>query len=273
MKKEHPVWRRRGHVHTYCYDNSAISFLDAGLSPADWFAQNTRKLRVDSKKATGLVYDQNNKVMFVKRFHLSCLWQRLLYTFGRDQTKRTFQISWDLLEAGISVPVPLAVVRDLGGIKKALYFICEALPHALPLGTAMDQKITTETQEDYLEYLAKIIAKMHTSGFFHGDLKWNNILIDPEDLQAVHFTDLDGSGRLKGINKKKYAKDISRFCIDIYENLNDQKQVHSFITAYARHRALNPGQVIEDMRPYHRRRSAKKKASKGIDVPPLTLKT
>ena len=62
-----------------------------------------------------------------------------------------------------------------------------------------------------LDALATSAAHLHATGFWHGDAKAQNILVDDQD--RVHFIDLDGAG-FSGVSRRRarqQARDLKRF--------------------------------------------------------------
>jgi hypothetical protein len=64
---------------------------------------------------------------------------------------------------------------------------------------------------------------MHLFGITHGDLKWQNILINPRQTgEQITLLDLDGSRRAICRPFMKPAKDLERFLRDLRETDQDE---------------------------------------------------
>jgi tRNA A-37 threonylcarbamoyl transferase component Bud32 len=61
---------------------------------------------------------------------------------------------------------------------------------------------------------------IHRTGGIHGDLKWNNLLIDENN--NIYFIDFDGSRVSFPGKSQKIAKDLNRFLIDLSKFENDE---------------------------------------------------
>ena len=263
--------RRYGSLYTLYLDQQAIEFLDSGLSPEEWFRCNICNIKSDEKKESGIVNISSSKAVFVKRFFIDNAWQKILYALYKDQALQTFKLSLDMASAGVPIPRPLAVIRDPERKKKSVYLLSEALRHYRTLKkTIIDLKDPAQVQ-DVLDYLAVLLAKMHNAGFFHGDMKWKNIMIDARSKNSACFIDLDTAGRLISRRDRRYARDLARFCIDIQESLPQQGQVCRFITAYSRFATRTPKSIMEHTLPYHMKIAAKHRAKYGIEPTPLKL--
>lgn len=251
-------------------DDAAVAFLESGQTPSEWFDQAVKKLKSSSTRDAGLIVGTDNRTFFVKRFKLN-KWQKLCRPLIKDRGLQAFNLSMDLTRTGISVPLPLAAVRDFKGSPEATYFISEALLHTQTLQNIIKHTDNPGVILNLMEYLASEIAKLHRAGFFHGDMKWKNIMLHPDTLNHSYFVDLDSSDRLKSSRDTRYARDLARFCVDIYELLDTQELIHDFLSAYIRHTSRTLEEVIEHIQPYHRKRAAKHKQRYGIDVPPIKL--
>lgn len=273
MHTDKPIHFQREGIHAYTLDPGALAFLDHGLTPGKWFDANVSRLKEGPGKSSGLVSAPGGKTCFVKRFYVKFFWQKALYALGRNQALRIFHLSRDMLKAGINVPAPLAVVSDIRDKPAAIYYISEALLHARTLKKTAAVIQEPSQLRSLLEKLAGIIAEMHKAGFYHGDMKWKNIMISPGPEFAVCFIDLDAAGRLGSLKDRRYAMDLSRFCVDIYESLHSQELIRPFILTYARYTGKDPARIVQDIRPYHRKRASKHKIKKNSSVPPIDFIT
>ena len=273
MNNEILSWRTFGNVQAYCLDDDALYFLDLKLTPSEWLMQHGTRLKSDKNKISSLVQGPGNRVFFVKQFSANRIWHKLRYMASTDQACRLFRTSQALSCAGVPVPSPLAVILDFKVFRGFAYFISEALTDFVTLENKVKKTDQQSIFKEIMPSLAILIANMHSAGFYHGDMKWNNILIHPEKNSKIYFTDLDSIGYLKDKADKRYAMDISRFCISLYESLYNIDHVTRFIQIYSDVAQRDPKTVAEHMRPYHCKRAAKHKLTKHIDIPDITIKT
>ena len=273
MHKETLSWSTFGNVQAYCLDDDALFFLDLKLTPSAWLMQHGTRLKSDKNKISFLVQGPDKRVFFVKQFRTNRMWHKLRYMASTDQAFRLFKTSRALSFAGLPVPSPLAVIIDFKTFKGSEYFISEAFTDCVTLEDKIKKTDHKSIFKEIMPNMANLLADMHSSGFYHGDMKWNNILIHPEDSYKIYLTDLDSVGYLKDKRDKRYAMDISRFCISLYESLYNIDYVTRFIQIYSDVAQRDPQTVAEHMRPYHNKRAAKHKLTKQIDIPDIIIKT
>ncbi len=273
MNKTIPLWRTFGSVQAYCMDDDALFFRYLDLSPDEWLVRHGIRLKIDRKRITSLVHGPDGKIFFVKQFRTNRIWYKLRSLVSIDHACRIFRISQTLSRARVPVPAPLAVIRTFKSTKVSVYFISEALTEYITLEKKVKQIDQQSIFKEVMTNTAWHIAKMHSAGFYHGDMKWKNILIHPEHTDKIYFTDLDSVGALKNNQDKRYAMDISRFCISLYESLYNTEYIFRFIMLYSSFANRNPEIVIEHVRPYHNKRARKHKFNKNIDIPEIVIKT
>lgn len=66
----------------------------------------------------------------------------------------------------------------------------------------------------HLYRFGQMVGNMHASGFSHGDLKWDNILINPQQPAQVSLVDFDGSRVDRWVRSRRVLKDLRRFSRD-----------------------------------------------------------
>ncbi len=273
MNKENINWREHKGVNYFCLDKKTVEFLFTGHSPGSWFDNNVTMLKTGGNKVSGLIPGPDNQVFYIKRFQVNTFLQRISCLYWGDQACKMFATSRKLIRAGISVSRPLAVIRDLKGEPGAVYFIAEALTDTTTMKKVIQKSIEDhETVRGLLFHAAAKIAEMHRAGFFHGDMKWKNIMLGPGPEFNLFFIDLDTVARLKSSRDRRYALDLARFSVDIAENENIKEYVSDFVQEYAGCAGLTPESVAADMKPYYNKISAKHKIKYGNDVPPLSLR-
>ncbi len=265
-------WHSYKNLEIICLDPRAVSFLDDGESPGSWFRTKARILKSNEKIDAGLVPGPDGMTFFVKRYRTARLWQRIMFRLFRDHVARTLKISRKLIKAGISVPVPLAGIRDFGGKPPGAYFICQALTEAMPLRNMVNNNLITAGKlSKLLTRIAGALALMHGTGIAHGDMKWKNIMIRQVPEPDFLFIDLDTAARMGFSGSRLFALDLARFAVDIAETTNSQDLLRDFLTAYSRETGLEIPMLISKMKPFYRKISVKHKKKRGTETPPLVL--
>lgn len=270
--KNKPAWRKYDGIKIYCPDQFACSLPDSAPDLREWLEQSVTLLKSNEKKDSGRVVWPDKKTFFIKRFRFDSLLQKAVYLLFRNHAQKSFSLSQELIDASISVPFPVAVIKDLSLTKGSAYFICEDLTDTQTLKKHVKNNTESGYIKKLLERFALEIAYIHESGFFHGDLKWKNIMLGPEPERRSFYIDLDTAGKLKSSTDKRYALDLARFCIDIVEKCPGENYVSDFILSYSKAAGKDAGLVVNHMMAYHKRISAKHKIKYGSNIPHLNFK-
>ena len=270
--KNKPYWRKYEGIHIYCQDQFASTLPNSVSDLREWLNQSIDVIKSNEKKDSGRLIWPDGKTFFIKRFLLDSLLQKAVYFLFRNHAEKSFRLSQELIDSGISVPFPVAVINDLDARKGSVWFICEDLTDTQTLKKHIKIHNKPGYRKTLFERFAQEIADIHCSGFFHGDLKWKNIMIGPEPEHRSFYIDLDTAGKLRSFKDKRYALDLARFCIDIAEKCPGKSHVSDFITSYSQASGKKAGVVVRHMMAYHKRISSKHKAKYGSNIPPLNLK-
>jgi tRNA A-37 threonylcarbamoyl transferase component Bud32 len=152
---------------------------------------------------------------FLKRYNDRGLWYRFRQAFIPSRAVRTWWLAWAMLDAGIPVPEPLVCLEERRARLLFRSYVlmrfasgCERLRD---LWSTFDDRV----QEELLTRLAGIFANMHRAGALHGDLKWDNILVAPDDPARICLVDLDGGRFVGQFNLQLAERDLQRFLRDL----------------------------------------------------------
>ena len=124
--------------------------------------------------------------------------------------------------------------------------------------------------EGLIETLVQNVARMHSSGVSHGDLKWSNILVH-EDKNELWFVDLD-SAQLYGRapSTKAVARDLARFVLSGREAGIAEAILQRFLNEYAHHRKLSRARIdgpivkiLTKLQGRHKKKYGDKKSKSG----------
>ena len=122
--------------------------------------------------------------------------------------------------AHLGIPVPLTVAygsqRILGLFRRAA-LITQEVPSAIDLQTLARTRPDLIGNRTWLSHLlrkvAEYVGRIHRDGFTHGDLKWRNILVTPDELPSVYFFDCpNGTHRLPVLRPHYIIRDLA--CLD-----------------------------------------------------------
>lgn len=152
---------------------------------------------------------------FLKRYNCKGWKYRIKNALRRSRALRTWRVTWGFMVRDLPVPKPLVCLEERNfRLLGRSYILSEFLG-----GTRRLNDIWGETdhsdQREWIARLAVILGRMHQVGGFHGDLKWNNILVKPvTEKKNCFFCDMDSARVYRNIHSKKSRKDIQRFLYD-----------------------------------------------------------
>ena len=221
-------------------------------NPGKWFEKNVSKIRENRKVQAGFALTEDRERIFVKRYLLPRFWDRLASRLYNNKAETQLRISKLLVDAGINVPKPLKVFRDLSGRPPSVLYLCEGLYDCNSLRAVVHEMKHGDYQEipSLMRRIAKMMARMHNLGFVHGDLKWTNILIAPSPGREFWFVDLDNATRSSFPKNNRYALDLARFAVDMAENLQDPQVFAVFLNCYKDYTGLKIQNLIKAMAPF-----------------------
>jgi serine/threonine protein kinase len=157
---------------------------------------------------------------FLKRYNDKSFVYRLRNAFRKSRAVRTWFVSWEFLYRGLPVPEPILCLEERSfRFLKRSYILYEYVDNSMRLPQKWPL-LDTQTRKSILIRLAIKLDWIHRTGGIHGDLKWNNLLIDENN--NIYFIDFDGSRVSFPGKSQKIAKDLNRFLIDLSKFENDE---------------------------------------------------
>ena len=137
---------------------------------------------------------------------------------------------------GLMMPEPLAFMeeRKKGRVLGRSFVISEFIDDALRLSD-----IAMESAElfpsELLFRIGRELRRMHILGWYHGDLKWNNILIKKHgrsNSPYIFFLDIDGSSISAELAPSDVKKDLTRFIAEIDKFGLKARERDAFLSGY-----------------------------------------
>ncbi len=141
--------------------------------------------------------------------------------FRRTQGLRAFRNGRLLIDSGFDTAFPVAVMRERRlGFVLTEWVIMELIPGALELDryilTRISEQWTPEEQRGLVRLFARFMARLHSAGIFHSDLKTCNILVADgpvsQDICADCAEPRGSESRRRGIRFFLLDYDDVRFC-------------------------------------------------------------
>jgi tRNA A-37 threonylcarbamoyl transferase component Bud32 len=224
-------------------------FLQNGGEPdvifqnSDTFLKSGRSTRSALVQLDSFREGVGSHTLYVKELRYKSIVHSLKPIFRKHRAQVMWQVSWHLLNHGISVPQPQGYLLERRGpfFLKGFFF-SEIQQSCLTLDELcknLDQLIERFDSGGLLETLAGQTAKMHDSHATHGDLKWSNVLVH-EKKNKLWFVDLDAAelyGRPPTV--RKIARDLARFVLSGLEAGVEEETMEKFLDQYARYRKLS----------------------------------
>ncbi|AFM25513.1 LPS kinase [Desulfomonile tiedjei] len=136
--------------------------------------------------------------------------------FRATQGLRTFRNGELLIRAGFLAARPMALMRDTTfGLVKSEWVIMEFIPHGLELDRYILKRISEnwepEEQRSMVRLFGRYLARLHSAGIAHADLKTCNILVK-EDADRIRFflLDYDDVRFQRSVSWKQRAKNLTQ---------------------------------------------------------------
>ncbi len=152
--------------------------------------------------------DDPESPLFFKRFRYRGAGLKIRRLLNRERASINWHISCALWHHGIGTPRPEGWLWHRG----EAWFLCAAWPDASSLAALGRQvgdpeKLTVSS----LDFVTEI-AHMHAAGILHRDLKWGNLLLDPDGRRAI--IDLDSARQSSAaVRERAAARDLARFVV------------------------------------------------------------
>lgn len=176
------------------------------------------------------VYELNGQEVNVKKFCISPIINRILYSLGlrTPKAKTTFLNAEAIIKRGFQTPKPYGyVIERQAGLINYSYFVSEQMQNVRPMShQCTDKKLTSA--------LAKYTADLHQAGLMHKDYNPGNILYR-EDNGKYSFALVD-------INRfhiqDKPIGSYDAIC-NLMQPFQDDDMLAFFVSEYAKHRKIN----------------------------------
>jgi tRNA A-37 threonylcarbamoyl transferase component Bud32 len=193
---------------------------------------NTGEVLKAGRTVQAAVVVLGGRKYFLKRYNDKGFFYQVRNAFRKSRAVRTWLVSWEFFFRGLPVPKPVLCLeqRSFRLLKKS-YILYEYVNNSIPLSQKWPL-LDTDERKTVLVRLGIKLGLMHQSGGIHGDLKWNNILIDEDN--HIYFIDFDGSRISFSCRSFKIAKDIDRFLKDLSKYERNESVKFSFSKVFSK---------------------------------------
>ncbi|MBE0575117.1 MAG: phosphotransferase [Desulfuromonadales bacterium] len=203
------IWRRD--------DTTTASVLVDMMPDPDQAFEGARICKPGSRNHTGQV-ELAGGCYLLKRYNC----RGWIYRFQNSMRPSRAVKNWDLMHhflvRGIPVPDPYLCLEErccrLLGRSYILmkFFSGETLRQLWP-------KLDERGCIDLVASLANLLGRMHRFGLLHGDLKWDNIMVQRDSRSMyIQLIDFDGARQVSYPTRKKADHDLRRFLYDLRGN-------------------------------------------------------
>jgi len=234
----------KGHV----VEGSAMhQWLQEGHHPAQLIELASATLKDSRKTWAGAVdlpaANGGSTRVFLKIFSLRGAGGHINRLIGRHRARRVWRNTVAMARAGAPVAAPLGYLVPLAPWHDTRSYFwsswVEESPHAEQLisDPATREQILSDT--DFREQMAEALARLHEAGLAHGDLKWANLLREPDG--RVILTDLDGAYRCYWRPLAAAASDLGRFLTEGRRHGIDDAWEEAFVHSYLDRRLSQSG--------------------------------
>jgi tRNA A-37 threonylcarbamoyl transferase component Bud32 len=222
---------RNGFTVFYRKRPGVEALLDGLLADPDRILEEGQIFKAGNTVRAARV-ELNGRHYFLKRFNCKGWRYSLKNAFRRSRAVRSWMISWGFRLRGLPVPEPLICLEERRmRLLKRSYILFNFVEDSETL-SGVWPRLDSVAREGILARLAFLLGRLHLFGGVHGDLKWNNILVNGQG--DLCFTDLDGS-RIVGPGKyRKKRKDLDRFLVDLAKAQPGNKDQAFFLKCWER---------------------------------------
>ena len=207
---------------------------------AAWIEQHTHLLKSDAGSRVGLLQLRRQSCC-LKLYRYKSTTQRWLFRMGHGRAVRSFDIACRL--TSLQVPVPQA--RCCLWVPEGMLLLTEGLANGRNLHELWREQPMEDEARQLLQGAGETIARLHRSGYAHGDCKWSNLLWSGGQIYLV---DLDAAGKACS-GTVKQARDLARFTLNAEELGISPALYELFLASYLQGAAGSRSEVIARMMP------------------------
>ncbi|MFZ7124647.1 MAG: lipopolysaccharide kinase InaA family protein [Desulfobacterales bacterium] len=202
------------------------------LPNPDHAFQNATILKPGSKSHVGRVVI-DGKPYVLKRYNQRTLGYRLCNALRRSRAMHSWLMAWHFLVRGLPVPEPLACLEEKRVFLLARSYVLMEDSSATQTLRFAWRSSDSIAKAQLLAFFANLFGRMHCSGILHGDLKWDNIMVDLKNIEdSARLVDIDGSKMLSHPSLGSAKKDIARFLKDLSKEDGVDERQSMFLKAW-----------------------------------------
>jgi tRNA A-37 threonylcarbamoyl transferase component Bud32 len=206
----------------------ALSDPDSLLNASDLLFKNSART-----KAGRVVIGE--RPFFLKRHNRRGMVHTAKTVFRPSRPWRVCQLAVHLIQNGVDTPAPIAVLeeRRLRVLMRS-YLVTEYVSGERIKTFLRESAEGTGWQAEIAAKVAGIIAGLHASRVYHGDLKANNILLENDKgRERLWFVDLDGARLRSDISDRDRIADLGRLLASFSDDILTPSELYRFLKEYS----------------------------------------
>ncbi len=228
--------RKHGQLHWQVRLQFITAAVEVILKSPDVYLAERAKLFKNGRCSTVGAGDG----LVVKRYNYRDIGNLAKDSFRRSRARRAFLKAYHLELVGIPTPRPIAAGDwRAAGLPVRSYMIMEEIRGAVELNQWSPAKGRVAAK------VGQLVARLHTEGFRHRDLKDSNILLDPDG--TPYLIDLEGLRYMGTVPKVRVRFDLNRLArsIKLQPQFTRADRI-AFLHAYCKGRRIRPRELLGD---------------------------
>jgi tRNA A-37 threonylcarbamoyl transferase component Bud32 len=216
-------------------------------SPDDFLdGRRARVLKDGRTVKAGKVRVDGGRELFLKRYNRKGVFHTIKNIFRPSRASKVWNTYYGLELRGLNAPMPVAYMeeRKLRVLRRS-YVVCEFISGYVKLHEFIENRwrdMAGAEKKELISAFGREIGRMHRFGWFHGDLKWSNILVkekeeNGDDKRNFYFLDIDGSKLKKSLSHYEIMKDIVRFAREMERYGIYREEMRGFLSSYLREKS------------------------------------
>ena len=193
------------------------------MDAAQWMEQHTQIMKSGPYSLSGLL-TIDDEVCFLKLYRTKTPLHKILFALAMGYPLRNFSVARALAADGLAVPAPLACVL----VSQGLFLLTEGLPGDGNLAELWRRQPSDDRASRVMQSAGETLATLHSSGYAHGDCKWDNLFWSG---QRVYLANLD-KGRKSAPGSIEQARDLARFTVDAEVMKIGPRMYEQFLQTY-----------------------------------------
>ena len=206
----------------------ALSDPDSLLNASDLLFKNSAR----TKAGRVMIRERH---FFLKRYNQRGMIHTAKTIFRSSRPWRVRRLAIHLIQNGVNTPDPVAILEERRfGLLTRSYLVTEYIDGERIRAIINRRSKDAGWRAGIVVSIAGLIAGLHASKVYHGDLKANNILLETDKgKERLWLIDLDGARLRSDISDRDRIADLGRLLTSFFEILTPS-ELYRFLIHYSR---------------------------------------